>query len=199
VKGQIYLEVLKFLNEIEAEGIVHLQQLVRTPWLDRAMTVFTGLNDSGAISIAACGVLVLSKKYREVGIRATLALSFETILVNLVLKPLVSRTRPFMVNEAIEVLTRTPKDFSFPSGHTGSLVAVCAVILFCMDRKYGIPAIIAAFLMAFSRVYVGVHYPTDVLASIVIGVFVALFAVKSMDIYVKRKTRDEGTENATSR
>ena len=192
------MEVLEFLNRIEAEGIVRLQQLIRTSWLDRAMTVFTGLNDSGAISIAACGVLLLSKRYREVGIRATLALSLETILVNLVLKPLVSRTRPFVVNEAIEVLTRTPKDFSFPSGHTGAMVAVCAVILFCMDRKYGIPAIAAALLMAFSRVYVGVHYPTDVLASIVIGVVVAIFAVKSMDIYVKRKTRDEGTENAAS-
>lgn len=186
------------LNNFEAEGIVRLQQFIRTPWLDKAMTVFTGLNDSGALVIAVCGVLLLPKKYRGVGIRATFALSIQTIIVNLVLKPLVGRTRPFMVNEAIEVLTRTPHDFSFPSGHTGSMVAVAAVILFCMDRKYGIPAIIAALLMAFSRVYVGVHYPTDVLASIILGFVIALFAVKSMDRFEKRKITDERAESIAS-
>ncbi len=185
------------LNQLEAEGIVRLQQFMRSPWLDKAMTVFTGFNDSGVLVIATCGALLLPKKYRSVGVRATLALSLETILVNFVLKPLVARTRPFMVSDAIEVLTRTPDDFSFPSGHTGSMVAVAAVILFCMDRKYGITAIIAALLMAFSRVYVGVHYPTDVFASIIIGVLIAFFAVKSMDKFEKRNT-DERAESIAS-
>ena len=186
------------LNQLEAEVIVRLQQFMRTPWLDKVMTVFTGLNDSGVLVIATCGVLLIPKKYRGVGVRATLALSLESILVNFVMKPLVARTRPFMVNDAIEVLTRTPHDFSFPSGHTASMVAVCAVILFCMNKKYGIIAIVAALLMAFSRVYVGVHYPTDVFASIVLGLVIAVFAVKSMDRFEKRKSVDEGTEATAS-
>lgn len=183
------------LDQTEAEIIVHLQQFMHTPWLDKVMTVFTELNDSGTLVIAVCGILLLSKKYRRVGVRTTFALSLETILVNMVLKPLVARTRPFIVNGAIEVLTRAPKDFSFPSGHTGSMVAVAAVILFCMDKKYKITAIIAALLMAFSRVYVGVHYPTDVFAGIIVGFVVAVFAVKSMDIFEKGKTADERAES----
>ena len=186
------------LNVLEAEAMVRLQQFIRTPWLDKAMTVYTRLNDSGALVIAICGVLLLPKKYRDVGVRAAFALSLETIVVNFLLKPLVGRTRPFIVNDAIEVLTRTPHDFSFPSGHTGSMVAVCAVILFCMDKKYGIIAIMAALLMAFSRVYVGVHYPTDVFASIVLGLVIAVFAVRSMDRFEKRKSLDEGTEATAS-
>jgi len=186
------------LNALEAEAMVRLQQFMREEWLDKAMTVYTRLNDSGALVIAICGELLLPKKYRGVGVRAAFALSIETLLVNFVLKPLVGRTRPFMVNEAIEVLTRTPHDFSFPSGHTGSMVAVCAVILFCMDKKYGIVATVAALLMAFSRVYVGVHYPTDVFASIVLGLIIAVFAVKSMDRFEKRKKVYEGTEGIAS-
>lgn len=183
------------LNQIESEIIVHLQQLTHTPWLDKVMTVFTMLNDSGALAIAVCGVLLLPKKHRSVGVRATFALSLETILVNMVLKPIVARTRPFIINETIEVLTRAPKDFSFPSGHTASMAAVAAVILFCMDGKYKITAMIAALLMAFSRVYVGVHYPTDVFAGIIIGAAAAVAAVKSMDIYEKGKTADERAES----
>ena len=188
----------ELLNVLETEAMVKLQQFLREPWLDKAMTVYTRLNDSGALVIAICGILLLPKKYRGVGARAAFALSLETLLVNFVLKPLVGRTRPFVVNDAIEVLTRVPHDYSFPSGHTGSMVAVCAVILLCMDRKYGIVATVAALLMAFSRVYVGVHYPTDVFASIVLGFVIAVFAVKSMDRFEKRKKVYEGTESTAS-
>ncbi len=186
------------LNVLESEAMARLQEFIRTPWLDKAMTIYTRLNDSGALVIAICGVLLLPKKYRGVGVRATLALSIETLLVNFVLKPLVGRTRPFVVNNSIDVLTGMPHDFSFPSGHTGSMVVVCAVILFCMDKKYGIVATVAALLMAFSRVYVGVHYPTDVFASIVLGIVIAAFSVKSMDRFEKRKIANEGTKGTAS-
>ena len=91
---------------------------------------------------------------------------------NMILKPLVARMRPFTVNTAIELLIPPPTDFSFPSGHTyasfASATAICR-----NNRKIGVPALILASLIAFSRLYLYVHYPSDVLGGAVVGLAAA--------------------------
>ena len=109
------------------------------------------------------------KLARKVGITAGMSLALEAILINLTIKKLVGRTRPYVVNEAIEYITKRPSDNSFPSGHTGCMFAVASVLFYMMPKKVGIPAMIVASLVGISRLYVGVHYPTDILGGVAVG------------------------------
>ncbi len=165
-------------NILEAEMLKDFQRWIRQPWLDKIMVVYTGLNDAGRISILTCVSLLVLRKYRKVGLCASFALAFETLIINMILKPLVARPRPYIISEAIDVLVHHQGDFAFPSGHTGSAFAVAGVMLLCMPKKYGIPAFLFALLMGVSRMYVGVHYFTDVLAGAGIGLGCAAFVVK---------------------
>ena len=105
-----------------------------------------------------------------------LALLMGLLLCNLTLKPLVARPRPYVFFDHIAAyLSSGESDFSFPSGHTiASFEASVALIL--GNKKLGIPAVILAVLISFSRLYLYVHYPTDVLASVVLGIGLALLA-----------------------
>ena len=105
---------------------------------------------------------------------AAISLFIEFLIVNVLLKNAVARTRPYEVIEGLECITKLATDFSFPSGHTGSCFAVATVMFLELPKRYGIPALFLAVLMAYSRLYVGVHYPTDVLAAFFIGVLVAV-------------------------
>ena len=103
------------------------------------------------------------------------ALALDVLLCNVMLKPLVGRMRPFTVNTGMELLINAPKDFSFPSGHTAASFAAAFALLF-VKNKLWIPSMILASLIAFSRLYLYVHYPTDVLAGILLGLIVGVAA-----------------------
>ena len=105
------------------------------------------------------------------------SLLFCLICGNLVLKPLVARLRPCDLNRAVELLIARPADYSFPSGHTFASFASITV-LFLMERKaFWIPALVLGTLITFSRLYLYVHYPTDILGGIILGVSLGLLAV----------------------
>ena len=86
-------------------------------------------------------------------------------------KNLVARTRPYEVVEGLVPLISKPTDYSFPSGHTCASFACTLVLYRILPKKYGVPAVLLAALIAFSRLYVGVHYPTDVLGGLAVGIF----------------------------
>ena len=165
------------------------------PFLDAVMPVITHLGDGGIFWIVLALTSLCLPKYRKTGLAMGLALLFGLILCNLLLKPLVGRIRPFdyqlLQGKAIDLLIAAPKDFSFPSGHTiASFEAATALLLH--NKKLGIPAMVLAALVAFSRLYLYVHYPTDVIASILLGVglaFLGSWMVKNgFQIYENRKT-----------
>ena len=168
---------------------------IHCPALDWLMPKITLLGDAGIFWIACALILMLIPKTRKAGFSMGLALLMGLVLCNLTLKPLVGRIRPYdyqweYYSRTIELLIEAEHDFSFPSGHTiASFEAAFALLL--GNKKLGIPAMILAVLIAFSRLYLYVHYPTDVLASIVLGIgiaFLGTFLVKKgYSIWESRK------------
>ena len=123
-------------------------------------------------------VFIYFKSLRKAGILMGISLLLEFLLNNLIIKNLFARIRPYEVIDGLILLVGKAPDYSFPSGHTGSAFALAVVIFMVMDRKYGIIALVLASLMGFSRLYVGIHYPSDVLGGVILGVVTSVIAVK---------------------
>lgn len=153
---------------------------LRSPFGDAVMPVITFLGNGGWIWIATALVLLFFPKYRQTGFTIGAGLLLGVLCANVVLKPLVARMRPYEYqwvhfHRVIDLLIQAPRDFSFPSGHTMAST-VSATVLLIRERKLGIAAAILAGLIAFSRLYLYVHYPTDVLSSIALGISIGFIA-----------------------
>ena len=168
--------------DVEFSILDFIQNQFRTPFGDFVMLLISKLGNGGIIWLVLSGLLCVFPKYRKAGVTMLTALALDVLLCNVMLKPLVGRMRPFTVNTGMELLINAPKDFSFPSGHTAASFAAAFALLF-VKNKLWIPSMILASLIAFSRLYLYVHYPTDVLAGALLGVafaFLARFAVERM-------------------
>ena len=160
---------LQSVQNLDGEILLQIQQHLRTDMLTPFMKSVTFLGNGGWFWILCAVVLLAIPKTRKTGYAAVLSLIFGVIVTNLLLKNIVARPRPFAEIEALIPLIAKPTDFSFPSGHTTASFAVALVMLRMLPKKIGIPAVVLAALVAFSRLYLGVHYPTDVLAGFVIA------------------------------
>lgn len=169
---------MESLNQLEATFLMWIQENVRTEVFNRIMPFLSYINTGGVLAIVTVIVLLLWRKYRHVGVTALVSLSSEFILVNVLIKNIVQRTRPYIANTELLLLGDMPGDFSFPSGHTGSSFAVAVVMLLCMPKRYGVPAVVLSTLIALSRLYNGAHYPTDVLGAFLIAVFTGVMSRK---------------------
>lgn len=146
-------------------------QTLHTPMLDRFFSTITHLGDAGILWILLAVILLVIPKTRKVGAAIAIALVIDLILCNGILKNLVARTRPFDINETVSLLIKAPTDFSFPSGHTAASFAAVAALFFSKEKWMWKVFGVIAIVIAFSRMYLYVHYPTDVLGGIFIGVF----------------------------
>ena len=97
------------------------------------------------------------------------------LVCNVFLKPFVARIRPFNINTAVDIIIKRPTDYAFPSGHTTSSF-IAATIIYCQNRKWGYASFILASLIAFSRLYLYVHYPTDIITGIILGLCLGALA-----------------------
>lgn len=149
-----------------------IQDHLRCGVLDHLMPIITFLGNGGWFWIALTLLGFISNRTKKYAHVSAVALILCLICGNLILKPLIARVRPFDINTAVQLVLSAPTDFSFPSGHTQASFAT-AVSIFLWNRKWGIPALVLAALIAFSRMYLYVHYPTDVLAGILFGVLFA--------------------------
>ena len=150
-------------------SILDAIQHLRTGFGDVIMPFLSSLGNGGVIWLILAVLFLLIPKYRKAGMALLVALGIEVICCNLILKPLVARIRPCDVNNAVQLLVARPTDFSFPSGHAGASFAAASALFFSRI-KFWIPAAVLAALIAFSRLYLYVHYPSDVLAGIMIGI-----------------------------
>lgn len=156
---------------------------IRSGALDVIMEIITRLGDAGIIWILLGLVLFISKKYRKIGFTVLVALIVMVVCNDGILKNLIARTRPhdmtldwWTASYTFPNLVPMEDSFSFPSGHASSSFAAAFALLW-YNRKYGIPALVFAFIMAFSRIYVGVHYCTDIIAGFVVGLIYAIIGI----------------------
>ena len=142
---------------------MYMIQKLHTPFLDEVMKGITFLGESGWFWILVAVLLFCQKRTRKIGLAVALSLAVGLLLGNIILKPLIARQRPCWLDGSIPLLIASPRDFSFPSGHTLASFEG-AVSIFLYRRDWGLWALALAVLIAFSRLYLFVHFPTDVLA-----------------------------------
>lgn len=154
----------------------YLQENFRSDFLDRVMPKISATANLGIIWLLIACIMTLSTKYKNTGKILIKALILSTVVCNVILKPLFDRERPFDANEKVESRIKEPTDPSFPSGHTmASFVA--AMVILCANPVLGIAAFILAALIAISRLYLMVHYPSDIIAGTWFGVLIGIFSV----------------------
>lgn len=163
------------MNEFEIGILNKIQDIFGCAFLDTVMPIITKLGDGGIFWIALAITFICFKKTRKIGFCMGLSLIIGYLTGNVFLKNVVARTRPYNVNTEFTILVEKLKSFSFPSGHTLASVESATAIFIC-NKKIGIPALVLAGLIAFSRLYLYVHYPTDVLGGAVLGILVAILS-----------------------
>ena len=172
------------------EKIYRFQHNLNSELFNKIMIFFTILGDNGIIWIAIALILFLKRKYRKIGLFSIISLIICALAVNVILKPLIHRPRPFSELADITLLIKAPKDYSFPSGHTAASF-VMVYIFFRHIKKYFIPVLITGILIAFSRMYLSVHYPSDILAGLMIGIFSGLAGEKAVNRFTQKRLTDK--------
>ena len=171
------LDILRFFSELHGT------------FFDKIVLFITHLGDNGYIWIALALIFLCVKKYRKCGAAVAIALIFSLIFCNLIFKNLIARVRPFDADKLLDNLTHEDS-FSFPSGHTSASFAA-ALTVFYYHKKEGIAALILATFIGLSRIYVCVHYPTDVIGGVAFGAmsaFLSVFIVK----YIMKVRKERG-------
>ncbi len=163
------------LSSWEAGVLLWIQTALRNPITDPLVSAFTHLGDAGVLFIVLTLALLVWPKTRKVGLACGLGLLFSLLFTNVILKHLVSRVRPWVDFPAIVPLVVEGDPLSFPSGHTSAAFAFALAFVRAWPRDWThskavkVGVVVLAALMALSRLYVGVHYPTDVLGGFIVG------------------------------
>lgn len=167
-------------------SVLYALQELHNPILDKIMIFITQLGDDGLFWIGIGIVCLVIKKHRRMGLQVLLSMLCTFIVGNLILKNIFARQRPCAIDPSIELLIPYPSEFSFPSGHTMN-GTTAAIALFLNNKKIGVPAIMIAVLIAFSRMYHFVHFPTDILGGFCIGFAMAILVNYVFDKVEERK------------
>ena len=171
---------------LDGEILLWIQENLRNDFLTPIFKVITSLGNSGWFWIAGTLLCLFFAKYRKAGYLSAISLIGSLLINNLLLKNLVARMRPYEAVQGLTRLIEKQHDFSFPSGHTGASFAAAVIFFIYLPRKFGVPALILAFLISFSRLYVGVHYVTDVVAGGLISTAIAI-CIWKVDEHIKKK------------
>lgn len=178
---------------MEMDFLLFLQGMHNTV-LDFFFSMITHLGDGGIFWIIVCVIMLCTKKYRKWGVLFALSMLCCFLIGNVTLKNLVARPRPCWVNTDISLLIRNPKDYSFPSGH--SMIGFTgALSVWYANKKWGAAALVLAAFVAFSRLYLFVHYPTDVLFGTLFGLVITFLVHKAGEIYLRKKEWVNSNEN----
>lgn len=157
------------LSQFEGQFLLWVQDFFRQSWLSPILAFYTRLGDHGLLWIVLCALLLLFPRTRRAGLAGAFALILSLLCTNILLKHIFTRTRPWLVLEGLLPLVAEPDPNSFPSGHSSAAIAAAAAWWRYLPRPWRLAAALSAALMALSRLYVGVHFPTDVLCGVLVG------------------------------
>jgi len=185
----------------EGELLLWIQNYLRWEPMNRVWVGITALGEKGIFWITLALILICIQKRRNTGHMALISIIIGFICGNLILKNLAIRIRPYEVVSGLTILIEKQPDWSFPSGHTIVSFSFAFVILRHLPKRIGIPTVILAALVAFSRLYLGVHYPSDILGGIIVAYLSSLIAEKIEKKialkWEKTKIKTEGKESIT--
>lgn len=177
--------MLEALLNLDGNILLWIQEYIRNDFLTPIMTFITHLGEEGFIWIVLTVLLLIPKKTRKVGAMSAVALIIMLLINNMFLKNLVARPRPYDVIPGLTPLVPKLDSFSFPSGHTASSFAAGSVMFRKLPKKFGVPILIFAIVMGLTRLYVGVHYPTDVLFAAFEGVVIGYLAQALVNSFIQ--------------
>ena len=166
--------MLHTFTQLDGQLLINLQTFCIHEVLTPLVVFITHLGDIGFIWIVLSLILLLPRKTRRVGVLALIALALTFLIGNVLLKNWIARARPYDVFDEVRRLIEKQSDYSFPSGHTSASFAVSVVYCKRLPITYGVLAILLAVAMGLSRLYVGVHYPSDVVGGAVLGALISL-------------------------
>lgn len=178
--------MLQWIQNIDNNLIGFIQSSLHTPLLDQIMPLISLIGNLGTVWVVIAVIFLFIPRYRKFGIMVICAVLFTTLTGEVVIKQLVQRIRPCNLNSFVPMLIPRPLGFSFPSGHTSSSFAA-TMILWKANKKFGAFALMLAVLIAFSRMYLYVHFPTDILAGIALGLLCGLAAIYIVSAIYKKK------------
>lgn len=178
---------MDILTNLDGNILLWIQENLRMEFLNPLVIFITSLGNAGLIWIAVSVLMLFFHKSRKAGIMCLTALVVSYLFNNIFLKNIVARTRPWVDVEGLKVLIGKPTDYSFPSGHASSSFAAAMVMYRFLPARIGIPAVVLAAAISLSRLYVGVHYPTDVLTGVISGIIIALVTFRVMSAHGNRR------------
>lgn len=179
---------MNFIQNIDSAVADFMSNALKNDLCDFLMPYITLLGEFGVFWIICAIIMLIVKPTRKIGATCALSMIFDFISCNILIKNIVARARPDKLLWS-ENLFFLPHDWSFPSGHTAiSFAAAVAILMY--NRKLGIPAIILATLIGFSRVYMCVHWLSDVLAGALLGTLCAILAYFIVKLIADKKAVD---------
>ena len=177
--------MIEFFTNVDLGILLWIQDNLRSECVTTFMYHITSM---GSIILTAMALYFIIKgccSEKIAGVAVLASCFLEIIVVNGFLKNLIARPRPFVTYDEVIPLANILSEHSFPSGHTALVFSMAFVIYKLFPQIYGNVAIVIACLVGLSRVYLGVHYPSDVLAGIIVGWFVSLVTVYVKNQYKK--------------
>ena len=175
--------MIDFITKIDFSILYWIQDNLRNSFMDFVMPLFSNLQDGGLIWISIAVVMLFFKRTRYCGIAVLFAMGIDTLITEYGIKNIVCRVRPCNLVDDVNMLVKKPTSYSFPSNHSASAFAGAVAVMLTIKKKaWTIPAFVFSGIISFSRMYVFVHFPSDVFAGILLGSAVAVLVCFLMKI-----------------
>lgn len=176
--------MIGFITNIDFSILYWIQDNLRNSFMDFVMPLFSNLQDGGLIWISIAVVMLFFKRTRYCGIAVLFAMGIDTLITEYGIKNIVCRVRPCNLVDDVNMLVKKPTSYSFPSNHSASAFAGAVAVMLTIKKKaWTIPAFVFSGIIAFSRMYVFVHFPSDVFAGILLGSTISVLVC-----YLMKKT-----------